>query len=145
MKKSILITIALVALSVVAWAYYAVWVFNGESYTIEAAAAADTSALINLKGYETIELIASVTGSDSVKIKTYVDGYFNGKYALSLYHDSLIVDNGTGNYTEGYQLRGYGTNVLDGYEKIRIRAYVSSGQVDDSVSALSYSMQIIGR
>lgn len=145
MKKIILTTITLMGLATIMYAAFAVWVFNGETFTTSADAAADTSALINLKGFETIELVTSVTGTDSVKIKTYVDGYFNGKYALSLYHDSLIIDNGTGNYTEGYQLRGYGTNILDGYERIRIRNYVSSGGADDSSSALSYSQQIIGR
>src|SRR5512133_961951 len=138
MKKIIWIIPALIITSVIAYAAYATWVFNAQTFTISETGTEDTSSLINLKNWEDIELTLSVTGSDSVKLKTYVDGYFNGKYDLSVYNDSLIIDNGTGDYTEGYTLRGYGTNNIKGYEQIRVRVAVSSGAVDDSSSALSY-------
>lgn len=145
MKK--LITIGAIALvtTFTAWALWSTWVFNGQTFTTSETGGQDTSGLINVKGYEIIELTASVTGSDSVKLVTYVDGYFNGKYDLNVYNDSLIIDNGTGDYTEGYLLRGYGTNNIKGYEVLRFRVAVSSGAADDSSSALSYSLRVTGK
>jgi hypothetical protein len=145
MKKVILTTGVLITASILMYAAMATWVFNTKSFAIEEAAAADTSSLIDLRNYEIVELTTSVTGIDSVKLKVYVDGYWNGKYDLNVYNDSLIIDNGTGDYTEGYLLRGYGVNNIKGYELIRVRVNVSSGQVDDSSSAMSYSMRVTGK
>ncbi len=145
MKKVILTTGVLITASILMYAAMATWVFNTKVYTTSEAAGHDTSALVDLRNYEMVELTTSVTGSDSVKLKVYVDGYWNGKYDLNVYNDSLIIDNGTGDYTEGYLLRGYGTNNIKGYELIRVRVNVSSGQVDDSSSAMSYSMRVTGK
>jgi hypothetical protein len=143
MKKLWMVIPALFVVSVIAYAL-SIWALNTETYVISATTI-DTSGLLNLRGIENAELVVSVTGSDSVKVKTYVDGYWNGKYDLNVYNDSLIVDNGTGDYTEGYLLRGYGVNNIKGYELIRVRCEVTAGAVDDSSSILRYSAAVIGR
>jgi hypothetical protein len=104
----------------------------------------DTSATIPLNNYENIELQTALYGTDSCKIKIYVDGYYDGKW-VNLTSDSLIADNATTTLGRGTLLRGWGTNAIKGVESIRVRNTLQAGGSDDSSSATYYNQYILGR
>jgi hypothetical protein len=143
--RKIFLILGVIMASALVYAAISKWVFNGESVTTSAAATLDTSDVITLSNSEAVELVTTMIGTDSFKIITYVDGYFKGQWVNALAQDSLINANGANYNTKGLQLRGYGTNVLDGYESIRVRNSTSTGGADDSTAPLKYYQMVIGR
>lgn len=143
--RKLYIVLGVLAATALMYGAIAKWVFNGESVTTSAAATLDTSSVITLSNTESVELVTTMIGTDSFKIITYVDGYFKGAWVNAIGQDSLINANGGGYNTKGYALRGYGTNLIKGYESIRIRNSTSTGGADDSTAPLKYYQMVIGR
>jgi len=139
MKKFIVIGLILIVGIVSARMIVTVW--NTKTFP-KSTARTDTSATIDLKGHEFVELQTSTTGTDSIKLIYYIDSYMNGKWDEAVKQDSLIIDNGEGDYAKGLLIRGYGTNHIPGAERIRIRTTLQVA-ADDSTSAQSYSQYLI--
>ena len=144
MKKALITIGGLVILTAMLYAAVSINVFTDKSFATSEAAVVDTSSTVSVYYYNHLNLLTSVTGTDSVKIKIYVDGQYDGKWDNSILTDSLIIANGSGDYSKSTELRGL-TAGIGGYEAIRIRNAITSGAADDSSSALSYSQNIIGR
>ena len=144
MKRFSLITIIAVLTFGIIYAGSIVTVWKAKTFPVSTSRT-DTSSAIDLKGNEFVELQVSTTGTDSIKLIYYIDSYMNGKYDLAVKQDSLIIDNASGDYAKGLMLRGYGTNLIPGTERIRIRTTVQCGAADDSSSATSYTEYLLMR
>jgi hypothetical protein len=143
MKKLIALMLVIITCSLFAITFYTK-VFTIKTFP-KSSTRTDTSATLNLKGANEIEVGTSIFGTDSAKITTYVDGVISGCW-FNLTSNSLIMDNvgyATG-YGKTFVLRGNGTNVIPGVEQIRLRNVLQIAD-DDSTSAQYYNQYIIGR
>jgi hypothetical protein len=144
MKKILIILgILLASVSLLAVSSGIVYVYNSKSFTTSEAAGHDTSSTIDISTYDKLYLVTSVSGTDSVKLKYYVDGLgSHSKWDLNIYNDSLIVDNGSGDYSHAKTLFDNVSDNVKGFRSIRVRCDVSSGAADDSSSALIYTQYL---
>jgi len=134
--------IGLLLITLISYGAVTKWVFQNKAIPKSTTARLDTSATMTLGYANTVNLLTSAVGTDSLTIYIAVDGLWNGVWDNGVVYDTLLKAGTTGKLITSKTLRFSGAETFK-YETFRVRNSVTSKA--DSSAPLKYNQIIIGR